>query len=199
MSNYLKGPIQINPKSNPYNRVVWEDDLVDPNTHEVLEEGTTFWADYGNNLEWGIWNAFEYMVFMYRQLERLRAQMEIDGRVPGNSGAFFDTFDGTPSRLTLLTTSTDALEDVTTGATTIPVASTEGFDAFTYVTIYDGQNMEHVQIAAIGEGELTVNALANGYAKGAKIARSSAGIDTATQGMSVAPHVQYDVELVEVV
>lgn len=43
----MTGEIPLNFKTNPYKRVEWEDDLTDPNTGEVLEEGTIF----GRNME----------------------------------------------------------------------------------------------------------------------------------------------------
>lgn len=186
-------------KQNPYKKTVWFDQIIDVTTGEVIQVGTRFNQSRANNIENGIYNAYEYIISLESTVKRLQAQLEIDGRVPGNGGGFFDTFDGTPSRLALVTTKTDVTADVTVGATKIPVASTDGFTAFTYVTIYDGTNYENVQVTAIGTKELTVTALANGYTKGAKVARSTVDIDAVNQTMDVAPYIVYSVDLVEVV
>lgn len=167
--------------------------------YETIEDGTRVSANRLNHMDKGIYAAHELIVSLGSIIRRLQAQLEIDGRVPGNSGAFFDVMDGTPSRLELLTTSTDITVDVEAGATTIQVASTDGFEPFTYVTVYDGENIEHVQILSVGENELTITTLTNSYNKGAKVARSTVGINTETQEMLVGPHTVYEVELVEVV
>ena len=195
----MNGPVNITPRNNPYNRTEWQDDLIDPVTGEIIEEGTTFWAEYANNFEWGIWNAYQYLIDMYRRLERLQVQMELDGRVPGNSGSFIDTFDGTTTRLTLLKTSTDVLEPVTSADTVISVANSEGFVPMTYATIYDADSYEHVLITAVEVGQITVQALTGDYSKGAKIARSTTIPNTVSQSLDVAPFVIHQVDLVEVV
>ncbi|MER2006733.1 MAG: hypothetical protein ABS939_04700 [Psychrobacillus sp.] len=195
---HMNGPVNITPRNNPYNRTEWQDDLIDPVTGEIIEEGTTFWAEYANNFEWGIWNAYQYLIDMYRRLERLQVQMELDGRVPGNSGSFIDTFDGTTTRLTLLKTSTDVLKPVTSADTVISVANSEGFAPMTYATIYDADSYEHVLITAVEVGQITVQALTGDYSKGAKIARSTTVPNINTQTMDVAPFVTFSVDLVEV-
>lgn len=198
----MNGPIEMNPKNNPYVRTEWEDDLTDPVSGEVIEEGTTFWAEYANNIEWGIYNAFVMLGFMYRELEKMQALMELDGRAPGNNGTFADIFDDGNglSRLERLTAKTDITADVTTGSTVvIPVASTAGFEPMTYANVNDATNYEHVLISAVGDGTITVALLVNGYSKGAKIARSTATVNTANQTLDVAPFGTYQVDLVEVV
>lgn len=195
---HMNGPVNITPRNNPYNRTEWQDDLIDPVTGEIIEEGTTFWAEYANNFEWGIWNAYQYLIDMYRRLERLQVQMELDGRVPGNSGSFIDTFDGTTTRLTLLKTNTDVLKPVTSADTVISVANSESFAPMTYATIYDADSYEHVLITAVEVGQITVQALTGVYSKGAKIARSTTIPNTVSQSLDVAPFVTYQVDLVEV-
>lgn len=199
----LKGPLPIEPKKNPYTRVEWEDDLVDPVTGEVLEEGTTFWAEYANNLEWGIWNAYSFMSYMYREIEKLQALAELDGRAPGNNGTFADVFDdGTNlSRIERLAAQTDVLADIATGTTVIPVADTSQFEELQLVTIYDANSYEHILIRSIDSETktLAVNSLTNSYKKGAKIARSTTTVDTATQTLDVGPFTEVKVSVVEVV
>ena len=198
--NLMTGEIPLSLKTNPYDRTLWEDDIIDPDTGEVLEEGTPYMSEYANNFEWGIWNAYQFLIHMYRQLERLRVQMELDGRVPNHSGSFADTFDETSQRLVRLTAKTDITVEAKSTETVLHVASTEGFTAMTYATIYDADSYEQVLITAVDSSAktITVQALTSDYTKGAKITRSTAGIDTEHQNMVVAPFVTYKVDLVEV-
>lgn len=199
MTELMTGEIPLNFKTNPYTRVEWEDDLKDPNTGEVLEQGTIFWAEYGNNLEWGIYNAFRFIGEVYRQQERMRVQLELDGRVPGNSGTFADVLDGSTNKISLDKAMTDIIEAVTASTTTLKVASVEGFTAFTQVTIFDDEHIEDVVITAVGTDKITVQALKNSYKKGAKVARSNVSIDTVNAEMGVGDWQTFNVELVEVV
>ena len=189
-------------RTNPYKKTIWYDRIVDVTTGQVLQEGTRFNQKRANNIEEGIYGAYEYIIDLESTVKRLQAQQEIDGRVPGNNGSFYDTFDGTSTRLTLLTTSTDVVSPITAGSSVkISVASTEGFTAMTYATIYDADSYEQVLITAVDASAktITVQALTSDYAKCAKITRSTAGIDTEHQNMVVAPFVTYKVDLVEVV
>lgn len=200
----MNGPIEVNPKNNPYTRTLWEDDLTDPVTLEVLEEGTTFWAEFANNMEWGIYNAYVFLAFMYREIEKMQALLELDGRAPGNNGTFADIFDegNGLSRLVRLTTKTDITAAITAGSVVvIPVANTNGFEAMTYATIYDADNYEHVTITAVDAvaHTITVQTLMSEYSKGAKIARSTASVNTTNQTLDVAPFATFSIELVEVV
>lgn len=184
---------------NPYVRTQWYDDIFDPVTGEILEEGTPYLAKYANNFEDGIFNAYGYIMSMQREMQRMQVQMELDGRAPGNSGTFADTLDGSTNKITLDTTITDVNTAVIAGATEIPVDSTDGFTAFTQVTIYDDENSEDVLITAVNSSSLTVQALANDYKKGAKVARSTVAIDTTNKKMDVGNWSIFSVELVEVV
>lgn len=195
----MTGEIPLNFKTNPYKRVEWEDDLTDPNTGEVLEEGTIFWAEYGNNLEWGLYNAYRFLIEQARQMQRMRIQMELDGRVPGNSGTFADVLDGSSNKISLDKALTDIIEAVEIGGTTLKVASVEGFAAFTQVTIFDDEHIEDVVITEVGTNTIKVQALKNAYKKGAKVARSNVSIDTVNAEMGVGNWQTYNVELVEVV
>lgn len=170
--------------------------------YKTIEDGTRVTAKRLNHMDEGIYNAHEFIVELARLIRRMQIQMELDGRVPSNSGSFADTFDGTATRLALLTASTDVITPVTAGSDVeISVASTEDFTPMTYATIYDADSYEHVLITAVDTdaNTITVQTLTSDYTKGAKIARSTAGIDTDNQTMVVAPFVTYQVELVEVV
>ncbi|QSB09652.1 hypothetical protein JTI58_22170 [Lysinibacillus fusiformis] len=201
MAEFMTGEIPLNFKTNPYKRVKWEDDLTDPNTGEVLEEGTIFWAEYGNNLEWGLYNAYRFLIEHARQMQRLQVQLELDGRVPGNSGTFSDTLDGSSNKINLDKALTDIIEAVIAGTTTLKVASVDGFTPFTQATIFDDTNTEDVLITAIDASAktITVQALQNPYKKGAKVTRSNVVIDTINAEMGVGDWQTYDVQLVEVV
>ncbi|MEG0470794.1 MAG: integrase [Solibacillus sp.] len=199
MRKLMNGEIPLNFKTNPYDRTQWHDDVTDPVTGEVIEDGTPYMSEYANNFEWGIWNAYQFLNNMYRQLERMRVQMELDGRVPGNSGTFSDTLDGNTNKIILDTTLTDIIQPVAAGTTVLPVASVTGFTAFTQVTIFDDVSSEDVFITAIGADTITVQALVNSYKKGAKAARSNVAIDTVNAEMSIGDWNTYNVSLVEVV
>ncbi|MEO4053362.1 hypothetical protein [Solibacillus sp. CAU 1738] len=198
MRNLINGEIPFNLRQNPYDRTQWHDDITDPVTGEVIEDGTPFMSEYANNFEWGIWNAYQFLIEMYRQLERMRVQMELDGRVPGNSGTFADTLDGSTNKIILDKAQTDITEAIEIGATLLKVASVEGFTAFTQVTIYDDVSNEDVMITAVGADTITVQALTNAYKKGGKVARSNVVIDLVNAEMGVGDWQIYNVELVEV-
>ncbi|MGG1215280.1 hypothetical protein ABHM93_02565 [Micromonospora provocatoris] len=197
MSNYMTGEIPLNFKKNPYERTEWYDDVTDPVTGELIEDGTPYMSEYANNFEWGIYNAYRFLIEMYRQLERMRIQMELDGRVPGNSGTFADMLDGSTNKIKLDTAMTDVIEAVIIGTTTLKVASVDGFTPFTQVTIFDDVASEDVVIAAVGAETITISALTNAYKKGAKVARSNVFIDMVNAEMGVGDWQTFNVELVE--
>ncbi|WDU77507.1 hypothetical protein [Lysinibacillus sp. G01H] len=199
MAEFMTGEIPLNFKTNPYKRVEWEDDLTDPNTGEVLEEGTIFWAEYGNNLEWGLYNAYRFLIEQARQMQRMQIQMELDGRVPGNSGTFADPLDGSTNKISLDKALTDIIESAAIGTTTLTVASVDGFTPFTQVTIFDDVAKEDVVITEVGTNTIKVQALKNTYKKGAKVARSNVSIDTVNAEMGVGDWQTFSVDLVEVV
>lgn len=194
----MNGEISLNFKKNPYERTEWYDDVTDPVTGEVIEDGTPYMSEYANNFEWGIYNAYRFLIEMYRQLERMRIQMELDGRVPGNSGTFADMLDGSTNKIKLDTAMTDVIEAVIIGTTTLKVASVDGFTPFTQVTIFDDVASEDVVIAAVGADTITVSALTNAYKKGVKVARSNVFIDMVNAEMGVGDWQTFNVKLVEV-
>jgi len=195
----MTGEIPLNFKRNPYDRTQWHDDVTDPVTGEVIEDGTPYMSEFANNFEWGIYNAYRFLIEIYRQMERMRVQLELDGRVPGNSGTFADVLDGSTNKIVLDKTLTDIIEPVAIGTTVLKVASVEGFTPFTQVTIFDDLHMENVIITAIGTNTITVQALNNNYKKGAKVARSNVAIDTLNAEMGIGDWQTYHIELVEVV
>lgn len=198
----MKGPIlPIALSENPYRRTVWHDDLIDTVTGEVLEEGTTFWAEYANNMEWGIFNNFEQLIYFQRMIKKIQMQLELDGRVPGANGNFVDTFDELPTRMARLTAETDVTVAVTAGDTVIPVIDASQFGVLQLVTIYDADNYEHVRINVVDKeaNKLTVAAVLNDYSKGAKVSRSTAAIDDINNSMNFGTWGTYTVSVSEVV
>lgn len=186
-------------KENPYVKTVWYDQIKDVTTGQIIQEGTRFNQKRANNIESGVYGAYEYIIQIESTVKRLQAQLDIDGRAPGNGGSFFDAFDGSATRMTFDAALTDIIEAVEIGQTVIKVANVDGFTPFTEVTIFDDVSSEDVLITSVGEAAITVSALTNAYKKGAKVARSNVEIDTANAEMGVGDWQTYDVQLVEVV
>ena len=181
---------------NTYKKTFWEDDIFDPVTQEIISEGTPVLAKYLNNIENGVFNAHDFVVELQSAVKRLQVQMELDGRAPGANGTFSDTLDGTKTPLD--TTKSAIKTAVSVGATSIEVEDATGFTALSQVTVFDGTKREDVLITAIEGNVLTVQALKNGYTKGATVARSTVAIDTTDKTMETGAHIVYAVELTEV-
>ncbi|MEA0565546.1 hypothetical protein [Lysinibacillus irui] len=167
--------------------------------YEYLENGTRVNAKRLNHMDEGIYSAHDYIVELQATIRRMQIQMELDGRVPGNSGTFADTLDGSSNKIKLDTALTDIIEAVAIGTTTLKVASVDGFAPFTQVTIFDDVATEDVVITEIGTNTIKVQALKNAYKKGAKVARSNVAIDMVNAEMGVGDWQTFSVELVEVV
>lgn len=183
-----------------YNPTTWEDEIIDigddgapiprlnesgqiitdifGNTEwETIQEGTRITAERMNNIEKGILNSHKWLVVTENAMKRLQLQLEMTDRVPSGNGTFFDDFSGEPNtRFIKDNARTDLKEAIEAGATVLKVASVTGFKELTEITIFDGTNMEHVQIASINTTENTLTlltALTNAYVRGAKVCRSS--------------------------
>lgn len=167
--------------------------------YEYIENGTRVNAKRLNHMDEGIFLAHDYIVGLQATIRRMQIQMELDGRVPGNSGTFADTLDGSSNKITLDKALTDIVEAVAIGTTTLKVASVDGFIPFTQVTIFDDVAQEDVVITEVGADTIKVQALKNAYKKGAKLARSNVSIDTVNAEMGVGDWQTFSVELVEVV
>ena len=180
-----------------YVKTIWFDDIVDPQTGYVIDEGTYFTSNRANNMENGIESAHIWLNQHESEIQRIRVQIELDGRAPGNSGTFADTFQDTPNKLVSQTSTATLSAPRSAGTTVLNVDDTEGFKAFTQATIYDGTNGEDVLITAVTENTITVQPLTNDYVKGAVIARSNTRIvDGQMLGGTWGT---YNVNLVEVV
>lgn len=145
--------------------------------YETLQEGTRVNEIRMNNIEDGIFNIYLWATALLNMIRRQQLQLEMTDRVPSSSGAFFDDFSGEPNtRFVKDNTRTDLIEAVEVGTTVLKVASVTGFKELTEITIFDGTNMEHMQIASIDADAKTITlltTLTNGYVKGAKVCRST--------------------------
>lgn len=175
------------------------DPLTGHTEYETITDGTRIKASLLNYMDEGILYAHKGIDELKTLIRRLQIQLELDGRVPGNSGTFADPLDGSTNKITLDNALTDIIEPVEKGTTTLKVASVDGFKPFTEVTIFDDVEIEDVLITEIGTNTIKVQALKNTYKKGAKVARSNVLIDTVNTEMGVGVWQTYNVELVEVV
>jgi len=186
------------PKTDENGEIIYNP-LTGQPEYEYIENGTRVNAKRLNHMDEGIYSAHDHIVELQATIRRMQIQMELDGRVPGNSGTFADTLDGSSNKLILDKALTDVIEHVDKGTTTLKVASVDGFTPFTQVTIFDDVTKEDVMITEVGTNTIKVQALKNSYKKGAKVARSNALIDTVNAEMGVSDWQTYNVELVEVV
>ncbi|QNK89451.1 hypothetical protein H7992_07235 [Sporosarcina sp. resist] len=152
--------------------------VIDPATGKpkVLQEGTRHMAAFENHQEQGILKSHERLDNHADKIMRIQVQMELDGRAPGNSGTFADAFDGEPNKLVRQTAVAVLTAPRAAGTTELNVDTTDGFKAFTEVTVYDGNNSEDVLITDVTASTITVQPLVNDYVKGARIARSNVRI-----------------------
>ncbi|MEK5070694.1 hypothetical protein [Sporosarcina sp. FSL K6-1508] len=141
-----------------------------------LQHGTGHSAARDNNQEQGILKSHQRLDGHDNDIMRMRVQLELDGRAPGNSGTFADTFDGEPNKLIRQLASAVLTAPRSAGTTVLNVDVSVGFVAFTEVTVYDGTNSEDVLITDITASTITVQPLVNDYVKGAVIAQSNAKI-----------------------
>lgn len=189
------------------NIVYWEDKLgnriIDPVTGKpipkpkLLEKGTKHSAGRENHQEQGIAKSHERLDNHDDKIMRIQIQMELDGRAPGNSGTFADAFNGEPNKLIRQTAFAVLTAPRAVGTTVLNVDTTDGFKAFTEVTLYDGTNSEDVLITDVTASTITVQPLVNDYVKGARIARSNARI--ADGQMTRGDWGTYAIEIMEVV
>lgn len=164
-----------------YIKTDWQPNIVDPLTGDVVSEGTRFTSKRANNIEQGIYDNREYIRILRSELKKLQIQLEIIGRVPSSSGAFFDSLtelDDDIKGLIIDETITYATNIV--DSTNIQVKSTEGFAAGEYI-IYDDENIEVIKVTEVRKNELVVENLVSSYKKGAVIAKSNARIKDGLQ------------------
>lgn len=157
-----------------YEKTEWHDHIVDLENGSVIQEGTRFTASRANNIEEGIYKAHDRLDKNDNNILRLMVLMELEGRAPGNSGTFADSFNGLPNKLILQNARTTLTAPRVAGTTVLNVENTEGFQELTEVTIYDGTNSETRLITNVTNSTITVQPLQNDYVKGAMIARSNA-------------------------
>lgn len=135
---------------------------------------------------------------LHRDYTKILVQLEVDGRAPGSSGTFIDTFVGKPNKMTLLDASADLTNAVNAGATTLPLVMINGtFIPNTQIIIEDDVNREEVLVTAIDETSITVSGLSNSYKKGARITRSNVVVDTIKQEMGIGDWSTYSISEVK--
>lgn len=178
-----------------YELLKWTDDIIDHVAGIILEEGMPVNARNLNHMDKGIGDAHTLIRALQSAIKRLQVQAELDGRAPGSNGTFSDTLDGT--KTTLDTAKSTIKSAVNAGATSIEVEDGTRFKELSYVTVFDGRNIEDVMILAIEGNTLTIQPLKQAYVKGATVGRSTIQIDSTNKMMFIAPHVAYTVTLME--
>lgn len=75
MSDF-KGNFEI----TPYKKTEWEDHLVDPLDNEILQQGTPLSANNLNNIENGIYNAYQFLTLLgnefFNELDKLQTDFD---------------------------------------------------------------------------------------------------------------------------
>lgn len=197
---------------NPYVKTIWVphvievdefgNEVIGPDGKPVvITQGTRFTAQRANNIEEGIYELFNQLIEQKRVNQRQDVRLALMDRSSSNN-IFFDPLDGKEAiKLTLDTARADITTETVTGNTILKVSNTNGFKAFTEVTIYDDVNYEDVLITAINPvaKTITVQALVNGYKKGAQICRTNVFVDTEKQEMKISNWGTYSIAVSEVV
>lgn len=147
------------------------------------QEGTRLNARNMNHLDTWLYRAHELLEQHANEILRFKIQLELEGKAPGNSGTFADTFDDAPNKLIRESAKAVLTAPRSAGTTVLNVDRTDGFKAFTELTIYDGTNNEDVLITDVTASTITVQPLQHDYVKGAVIARSNAAIEDGQMGV----------------
>lgn len=168
---------------NPYAKTNWRDHIVDIISGDVIQEGTRFTQARANNIEEGIFNAYDYLLLYDEELQKLRIQLEMVGRVPVNNGTFFDTLSDQAPKALVLQEAKAVVQLAYPVGTTVLKVDNVPFTVGQFVTIYDDERNETVKVTAVdAEADtVTVTALTKAYKKGAFIARTSAVVDKLAQ------------------
>lgn len=194
----------------------WRDHIVDPTQSEkdkdgniiideytgkpkpkVIQEGTRFAAQRMNNIEDGILGAHNGIDRSKSEIDRLKIEIEMLGRVKDNNGTFFDPLDGESAKaLTRLTESAIVQLALSAGETTIKLDKVP-FKVGEVLTIYDDEKQEDVTVDSVSETGITVAAHVNSYKKGAGVARSNSILSNTK--LSVGNWGSYSIEIAEVV
>lgn len=190
-------------ENNPYTKkkTIWEDEIYDPVSQEVIQDGTLFTADRMNNIEDAIEDLYDLDLEKNRRMQRVEVRLSLLDR-SSSDNVFYDPIDGQePSKMNLDATKADITAPVIVGATVLSVSSTTGFEAFTQVTIYDDVNHEDALITSIDAAlkTITVQVLTNAYKKGAQVCRSNISLDFDKQEMGIANWGTYGLSMMEVV
>lgn len=185
--------------AKPYIRTNWRDHIVDTQTGDTIQDGTRFTAGRMNNIENGIYNAYEELEAYERQLDRMSAELEMVGRSPINNGVFYDPLDGGDGKdMTMLSVSAVVQSGTTAGATTITV-DTVPFSANDTITIYDEENSETASVQSVSGNDVTVSALTNAYKKGSYVVRSNAVVNADMEELTFGTWGTYTINAEEVI
>ncbi|GED16773.1 hypothetical protein [Aneurinibacillus migulanus] len=185
-----------------YIPIRFKDTIKDPITGDIIERGTPLNQVNLDHVEDGILSAHEKLELMELEMARMKVYMEIDGRVTGGKGTFFETMDGVEPHLMRRETA-EAMLPVPVNASSEPITLSvfmidDSFTSGEEVTIYDDEGWEEVVIQAVEGNKLTLNHLQNNYKKGAIISRSPSKPDPATKTMKPGVFKTYDLSFREV-
>ncbi|KAB8139252.1 hypothetical protein F9U64_01110 [Gracilibacillus oryzae] len=183
---------------NPYIRTNWRDHIVDIENGQTIQEGTRFTAGRANNIEEGIYNAYNWLVMYANDLERMRVELEMVGRSPINNGIFYDALEGDAKALEMDIDTAVAQNAYIAGTTNIELDNVP-FNAGEYVAIYDDEQQESVEVTSVGEDTITVSPLANSYKKGAFISRSNSLVNIEEEELAFGQWGTYTLKISEVV
>lgn len=190
------------PYHNDYDRTDWEDQIKDPVTEEILEEGTPFKADFANNMENGIYGAYDRIVLAEKEIRRLRTKIDLGDRTDSEY-TFVNLYDGSdPTNMTF----DNAKAQLMGEGSQLPegkllVTDPSPFRPGTVVTICDGVNSEDASIVSIdtdGHMVTLTKPLQHEYDRGSLVARSNAQVDDVNQQVIPLPIGSYVVEVTEI-
>jgi hypothetical protein len=186
---------------NPYIKTIWRDHIVDIISGKVIQEGTRFTANRANNIEEGIFNLFDYLLLYDEEMQKLRIQLEMVGRAPTNNGTFFDTLSDQEPKALALQEAKAVVQLAYPAGTTVLELNDVPFTVGQFITIYDDEMQEDVQVTAVDTtaNTITVTALQNAYKKGAFVARTNSIIDRDVQEMTYGVWGTYSIAISEVV
>lgn len=183
---------------NPYTKTNWRDHIVDIISDDVIQEGTRFTASRANNIEEGIYNAYNWLVWYESELQKMRIQLEMVGRTPINNGTFFDTLEGNSKALSLLTKVAVSQHALAAGEITILLDQNE-FSIGQQITIYDDEHSESSMVTAVNGNSITVESLVNQYKKGALVSKTNSIIDVNNQELGFGEWGTYSISISEVI
>lgn len=186
--------------ANSYKKTDWVDHIVDPETLQVIQEGTRFTANRANNIEDGIYRLHDSQDSQDKEIQRLRVQLEMVGRTPINNGTFFDSLSSDAPKNLIPQAAGAVLQTAVAVGVTILSLDSSPFETGQQVIVYDDVNQESTRITAMDgtAKKITVTALTKAYKKGAKVARNNSVINRSLQEIGYGEWGTYTVTVSEV-